>query len=407
MKKNIIKKCLVLSITVLMLGLIFGSAVDAIKVQYKSEYDLLYEKMSDGYTNLTVEEAWYLLTDTANGIQIPIDVRTNNEWIDVRMDIPVPENPRHYCLALLQDETMLQQFMTLYDGLEVIIYCAAGYRSFIATNLLIDNGFTGTIYNMPGGMSGWLDAALPTISGGHTNITVEEALELFTNTNNGIQIPIDVRTDGEWIDEHIDTPPPENPKHHPDLHHSNDTQLQEFKALYNGREIILYCRSGYRSFVATNLLIDNEFNGTIYNMLGGINAWKAAGYPTIGNRPPDKPTITGQTNGNVGEEYPYTFVATDPDGDELFYCVNWSDDTGEVVVGPYESGEEIILGHSWDEKGNYVIKAKAIDRYGNESDWSTFEVTMPRNKMAPSSLLFNLLERFPNMFPILRHLLRL
>jgi rhodanese-related sulfurtransferase len=405
MKKNIIKKCLVLSIIVLMLGLIFGSAVNAIKVQYRSEYDLLYEKMSDGYTNLTVEEAWDLLTDTANGIQIPIDVRTNNEWINVHMDTPVPENPRHYCLALLQDETMLQQFMTLYDGLEVIIYCAAGYRSFIATNILIDNGFTGTIYNMPGGMSGWLDASLPTVSGGHTNITVEEALELFTNLNNGIQIPIDVRTDGEWADEHIDTPFPENPIHHPDLHHSNETQLQEFNALYNGREIILYCAAGYRSFIATNLLIDNEFNGTIYNMLGGISAWKAAGYPTRGNQQPDKPTINGPPSGKPGEEYSYTFVATDPDSDELFYCVNWSDDTGEIVVGPYESSKEIILNHSWDEKGNYIIKAKAIDRYGNESDWATFEVTMPRNRATYNSLFLRFLEQFPILQKILGYIL--
>ena len=167
-------------------------------------------------------------------------------------------------------------------------------------------------------------------------------------------------------------------------------------------EIILYCRSGYRSFEATNLLIDNEFNGTIYNMLGGINAWRAAGYPTIGNQQPDKPTITGQTNGNTGEEYPYTFVATDPDGDYVSCCINWSDDTEEVVVGPYESGEEIILSHSWDEKSQYIIRAKAIDRYGDESDWGSLTVTMPRNIIVNNSF-FRLLEHFSQILHILKN----
>ena len=344
--------------------------------------------MSYGYTNLTVEEAWDLLTDTANGIQIPIDVRTNNEWNDVRMDTPVPENPRHYCLAWLQNETMLHQFMTLYDGLEVIIYCAAGYRSFIATNLLIDNEFTGTIYNMPGGMSGWLDAALPTISGGHTNITVEEALELFTNTNNGIQIPIDVRTDGEWVDEHIDTQPPENPKHHPDLHHSNETQLQEFNELYNGREIVLYCRSGYRSFVATNLLIDNEFNGTIYNMLGGINAWKAAGYPIIGDQPPSVEIINPREGYFHFSGIPLLPTPFDLIADTLSLggfrsrpvIINVADDFDnreDLIVKVYLNGEEQGDAsfccewklHEWFwtgwALGNFLLNVTAKDTYGS------------------------------------------
>lgn len=395
MKNDIVKKCLVFGITALMLGFIFGASANAIKVQYKQYCDLSNEKLSNGYTNLTEQEAWDLLTDTGNGIQIPIDVRTNQEWVVVRIDTPIPENPRHYCLNLLQNETLLQQFMTLYDGMEIILYCAAGFRSFIATNILIDNEFNGTIYNMPGGMSGWENAVLPTMSGGHTNITVEESWDLLTDTANGIQIPIDVRTDGEWIDWHIDTPSPEKPKHYPNLHLSNEAELKEFIELYEGREIIIYCHSGYRSFVATKLLIDNEFNGTIYNMLGGITGWDTAGYPTVPNRQPNKPTINGETDGTAGEVYSYTFFATDLDEDILYYCINWSDDTGEVVVGPYESGEEINLDHSWDEEGNYVIRAKATDRYGNESEWATLEVNMPKNKIVTHNLLSELLERFP------------
>ena len=98
---------------------------------------------SNDYTNITAGEAWNLLTDIGNGIQIPIDVRTNSEWNAEHIDTPIPENPRHYCLDLLQNETMLQKFITLYDGMEVILYCGSGYRSFLATNILIDNNFNG------------------------------------------------------------------------------------------------------------------------------------------------------------------------------------------------------------------------------------------------------------------------
>ncbi len=46
---------------------------------------------------------------------------------------------------------------------------------------------------------------------------------------------------------------------------------------YNDTEIIVYCRSGSRSLEASNTLVANNFS-KIFNMLGGINAWIAAGY---------------------------------------------------------------------------------------------------------------------------------
>ncbi len=47
-------------------------------------------------------------------------------------------------------------------------------------------------------------------------------------------------------------------------------------ASYNDTEIIVYCRSGSRSLEASNTLVANNFS-KIYNMLGGITAWIAAG----------------------------------------------------------------------------------------------------------------------------------
>jgi rhodanese-related sulfurtransferase len=112
----------------------------------------------------------------------------------------------------------------------------------------------------------------------YEDITVAEAYTLLTDTSNGIQIPIDVRTIGEWRTERIDTPYPEFP-HHFELSWLNETGIQEFTSLYQGNTVIIYCQSGGRSRSAAQILSDSGFNGTLYNMMGGINAWKNAGYP--------------------------------------------------------------------------------------------------------------------------------
>jgi hypothetical protein len=46
----------------------------------------------------------------------------------------------------------------------------------------------------------------------------------------------------------------------------------------------------------------------------------------------------------------------------------------------------------------YAIKVKAKDIYNMESDWQTFDVKMPKNKIATN----NLLQRFLEQFPILQ-----
>lgn len=214
----------------------------------------------------------------------------------------------------------------------------------------------------------------------YDDLTVEETLTMLTTTDDGIQIPIDVRRDDEWKSEHLNTQSPQDPIHFSLSRLQDPQQLQIFFDLFEGKEIILYCRTGSRSVTAANILIDNEFNGTIYNMLGGITAWKAAGYPTHPNTAPSLPTINGPTDGKAETSYNYTFQAEDPDGDDIYICVNWSDDSGEVCLGPFSSGEIVTVSHTYQEQGTYPVKAKTQDGYGDESDWQTLEVTMPRQR---------------------------
>jgi len=230
-----------------------------------------------------------------------------------------------------------------------------------------------------------------TNNNGYTNITVHEAWEMLNCTCDGIQTPIDIRRDDEWNAEHINTPPPENPVHYANL--QEGVGLEEFMEEYADKEVILYCRTANRTFVATKLLIDNGFTGTIYNMIGGINAWKDAGYPT--HKAPNKPIITGSTIGKAGTEYNYTFTATDPDNDNVYFWIEWGDGQTEKWIGPYGSSEEIEITHKWDSTGKYNVEAKAKDINDQESEWATLKVSMPKNKVLASSLFLRFLECFP------------
>ena len=55
-----------------------------------------------------------------------------------------------------------------------------------------------------------------------------------------------------------------------------ERRLGELKQ-YEKKRIIVYCRSGRRSQMATDLLMRNNFNA--YNMVGGFVAWKGHKHP--------------------------------------------------------------------------------------------------------------------------------
>jgi hypothetical protein len=94
---------------------------------------------------------------------------------------------------------------------------------------------------------------------------------------------------------------------------------------------------------------------------------------------------------------------SDPDESNIWYYIDWGDNTNTGWIGPFDSGAEITCSHSWNKKGTYIIKVKAKDPYNAESLEATLEVTMPRNKaLYYSSLFLRFLERFPLLERLLR-----
>jgi hypothetical protein len=119
--------------------------------------------------------------------------------------------------------------------------------------------------------------------------------------------------------------------------------------------------------------------------------------------PPTTPDIDGEVNGKNGYEYEYSFLSTDANGDEIYYHVDWGDDSEEEIIGPISSGDIALAKHTWDEQGNYFIRVKAKDTTGLESEWGELEVSMPKNKAINHLTL--IIERLIERFPILKLLL--
>ena len=67
--------------------------------------------------------------------------------------------------------------------------------------------------------------------------------------------------------------------------------------------------------------------------------------------------------------YNYTFNATDPENEDLYYFIDWGDGTYIGWIGPFPSTEKITCNHTWIMKGIFVVSAKAKDIYDQEGPW--------------------------------------
>jgi len=156
--------------------------------------------------------------------------------------------------------------------------------------------------------------------------------------------------------------------------------------------------------------IPQQQTGTIvyYYIHAEDNSGRSENHPYIGapcahsftclliNNPPDAPDIDGPTSGSAGTEYTYTFNSADPNGDDVYYYIKWGDGHFEIWDGPYASGVDTNITHTYANQGTYTIEAKAKDIYDAESGWGSLTVTMPRNRV--------MLLRFLNNLPQLIHI---
>ncbi|MHA1969113.1 MAG: hypothetical protein ACW964_15105 [Candidatus Hodarchaeales archaeon] len=139
-----------------------------------------------------------------------------------------------------------------------------------------------------------------------------------------------------------------------------------------------------------------------YDKTGEFTEGYVWSFTTGDNNPPTDPLIKGPKTKSRNRVYKFTFMSTDPENHTIQYLVDWDDGT-EDLTDFYPSGEEVTLSHSWAFHGSVRIRAKAIDQYGAESNWSDLLFSVP--KTFNLQLIDILFARFPNTFLILQQLL--
>jgi outer membrane protein assembly factor BamB len=125
------------------------------------------------------------------------------------------------------------------------------------------------------------------------------------------------------------------------------------------------------------------------------------------NNPPAPPTINGPNKGKPGKDIEFKFTVTDPENDQTYIYIDWGD--GQILdwIGPYDSGEQVTLSHSWSDENNYTIRAKGKDTIGEESEWATLEISIPRNKQSFNTHLSKLQDRLSILINIIIQMLRI
>ncbi len=111
-------------------------------------------------------------------------------------------------------------------------------------------------------------------------------------------------------------------------------------------------------------------NGVIDSVVVNVNAGGA----------PNAPTVTGPVTSNVGDSNVFVINATDPDGDTLYYEIDWNNDgvTDAYTpgVGYVPSGTDRTATQSWGAGGVYTFAVRATDDMSLSSAWTTHTVTV-------------------------------
>ena len=105
------------------------------------------------------------------------------------------------------------------------------------------------------------------------DVTPQEAFTLIQdNQNNPDFVIIDVRTPQEFVAEHIENAT--------NIDFYSEAFRDTLNTLDKNKTYLIYCRSGGRSGSALDIMAELNFR-EVYNILGGINLWKAEGFPTV------------------------------------------------------------------------------------------------------------------------------
>ncbi|MGA3092400.1 MAG: MBL fold metallo-hydrolase [Terriglobales bacterium] len=119
-----------------------------------------------------------------------------------------------------------------------------------------------------GGVAAWQNAGLPLLI--TAQISPQELHQKLQEGTLRTFDVLDVRREGEWQAGHI-----EQVRFRP-----LDTFARALPAVDRERPVAVHCKSGYRSMIACSLL-ERAGHRNLMNLVGGFDAWHAAGLPEV------------------------------------------------------------------------------------------------------------------------------
>ena len=180
---------------------------------------------------------------------VVIDVRNGGEtafgMLPGARNIPLP--------------ALLQTIPELDPAVPVVVNCAGGYRSSIASSLLKAHGFT-DVSDLIGGFDAWATSNIPP-----TLPAIDvKAAQVYPNS-----LLVDVREQNEWDAGHIEG----------SVHIPMAQMPERLAELDKKMMTIVVCRSGNRSGKVAAWLINRGYDAL--NMTGGMLAWSEQGLPEV------------------------------------------------------------------------------------------------------------------------------
>jgi hypothetical protein len=157
--------------------------------------------------------------------------------------------------------------------------------------------------------------------------------------------------------------------HHAEIYFNgisaNPTITLYIDGVWNNSVTKWLCGVSYNDFAKTRIGMHAYYSTDYFN--GYIDDFKIIKYEGGNEQVP--PIIDGPISGKPGIEYDFTFLTNDPEEDKIWLYIDWEDDDPDEWIGPYNSSEEIIVSHKWNDAGEYNITARSKDIW-HFSIWS-------------------------------------
>ena len=103
--------------------------------------------------------------------------------------------------------------------------------------------------------------------------------------------------------------------------------------------------------------------------------------PITDNQPPSPPDIDAPASIWVKEEVTICLYSVDPEGDNISYYIEWGDGTSDGWTDYITPGIGFAIKHKWDKVNwDNILRAKAKDIHGNESDWNSLPIPIFKSK---------------------------